>query len=64
MKPYNPYGSGSTKFLLEILYRGDEKQDSTKVPFKIIRLSLLEAHKTSSKEINANLFPKPALAYA
>jgi len=40
------------------------KKASMGVIFKIIRLSLLEAHKTSSKEIKANLFPKPALAYA
>jgi len=40
------------------------KKESRRVIFKVSRLSLLEAHKTSSKEINANLFPKPALAFA
>jgi len=40
------------------------KKESMRVIFKICRLSLLETHKTSSKEINANLFQQPALAYA
>jgi len=40
------------------------KKASRRVIFKMSRLSLLETHKTSSKEINANLFPKPALAFA